>query len=105
VTVVQDQAKLTVAASTTTSNIPLTLTATVTAVAPGSGTPTGTVSFYVDSVFMGMVAVNASGKAALTISNGLSAGNHRIMVVYSGSSAFDSATTAETIDFIVGRGT
>jgi hypothetical protein len=54
---------------------------------------------------MGMVGVNASGKAALTISSGLSAGNHKIVAIYSGSTDFDSTTTTETIDFIVGRGT
>jgi hypothetical protein len=45
---------------------PVTFTATVTTIAPGSGTPGGVVNFFQGSTRIGVVGVDANGKASLT---------------------------------------
>jgi hypothetical protein len=103
-TVIEDSSKVSLAPSTTQSNTPLTLTATVAAVAPGTGTPTGTINFYIDGAFKGMVTM-VNGKASLTLSSGLSTGNHTIEAIYSGDDDFVTSSQTITIDFTVSRGT
>jgi hypothetical protein len=70
-----------------------TFTATVTAAAPGSGTPTGTVTFLVDSQFLATVPLNANGQAQITTTS-LGMGAHTITAVYNGDSNFVGSTAA-----------
>jgi ELWxxDGT repeat protein len=58
----------------------VTLTATVTA---GAGTPTGTVTFLDGTTTLGTVALDATGRAVLTVA-GLGLGGHSIAAVYGG---------------------
>src|SRR5262249_41099422 len=72
---------------------PVTFNATVTPVAPGSGTPTGNVNFIVDGSSRGIVGLNASGIATITISN-LSASStaHNAVASYLGNSSSNSGS-------------
>ena len=67
----------------------VTLTATVT----GSGsTPTGAVSFFDGMTLLGVVPLNGSGQAALSISN-LSVGSHSIVAQYGGATGFVASSS------------
>jgi autotransporter-associated beta strand protein len=69
---------------------PVTFTATVTAVNPGNGTPTGYVTFFLDSETntpLGVMPLTG-GTAALSTST-LPVGGHTIIAVYSGDSVFE----------------
>jgi autotransporter-associated beta strand protein len=103
-TVNQAATKMTLT-STSTSNTPVTMTATVTAVAPGAGIPTGTASFYIDSLFVGIAVVNSNGVVTLTDNTGVSTGTHTIEVVYSGDNNFLGSEITKVVKFVVGRGT
>ena len=59
---------------------PFTLTATATA---GAGTPTGAVTFLDGTTTLGVVALDASGRAVLIV-GGLGLGGHSIAAVYGG---------------------
>jgi hypothetical protein len=102
--VLLDNTKLALGASTTQSNTPETLTAVVTAVSPGSGTPTGIVTFIIDNtnVYYGTLT---NGKTSVTIPGGLTAGTHTIEIVYGGDSNFNTGILTETITITNGRGT
>jgi sugar lactone lactonase YvrE len=67
----------------------VTVTATVT---PGTG-PTGTVTFYVDSVAQTPNLALASGSASITLS-GLAGGAHTISATYNGDAAFASSNNS-----------
>ncbi len=69
-----------------------TLTATVTAGAPGSGTPSGTVTFFRDSVELDTVTLNGSGVATLSSVLVGNAGTRAFTAEYSGDSNFETAT-------------
>jgi streptogramin lyase len=80
----------------------VTFTATVTAVAPGAGTPAGTVTFFDGTIVLGTVALNASGKAALTTSFA-TAGSHTIKAVYHGNGNFLASSRQITEQVVVPR--
>ena len=66
-----------------------TVTATVTAVAPGSGTPTGSVSFFVDSNPTCSSVALVGGQATCSVA--LSAGSHTVTALYGGNGNFNAA--------------
>src|SRR5262249_6889428 len=70
----------------------VTFTATVAAVAPGLGTPDGTVTFTVDGVSQGDVAL--SGGQASFSTAALGAGDHTATGVYNGAANVDIRTSA-----------
>jgi uncharacterized repeat protein (TIGR03803 family) len=72
---------------------PVTFTATVTP--QGAGTPTGTVSFFDNSVQLAQVALGANGQATFTTST-LAPGSHSIMAVYSGDVNFAASSSSLT---------
>ena len=65
-------------------------TATVTATAPGSGIPAGTVEFFDNGVSLGIVTLNAAGKATLTTA-ALTSDDHDITTEYSGNDNYNSS--------------
>jgi hypothetical protein len=74
---------------------PLTLTATVS----GTGTPTGTVSFYDGSTFLGTGTLDSTGHATL-VTSALGVGSHSLSAAYGGDTNFAASTSsalAETI--------
>jgi hypothetical protein len=79
----------------------VTFTATVTASTPGSGTPTGTVTFYVNSKSVGTFPL-VSALASYTTTFA-AAGTYTIKAVYSGDTNFktSSATLTQTITVAV----
>ena len=82
----------------------MTFTAFVAPTTGGTAVPTGSVTFFVDGVNRGTVALSG-GQASLTLPNGLSIGTHTVRVVYGGDPNFLNSSKTETFDFIVGRGT
>jgi hypothetical protein len=75
---------------------PVTFTATV---ASGAGTPTGTVTFTIDSVAQSPITL-ASGHASLTTST-LAHGSHSVTAAYNGDSNFmtsSSSTATQTVN-------
>jgi hypothetical protein len=93
-TVNKANTSLTVATSgsPSTLNSPVKFTATISVVSPGAGTPTGTVTFYLDSTSgmqLGTAAVN-SGTAAITTS-AVPVNSHTIVAVYSGDGNFNTS--------------
>jgi hypothetical protein len=81
---------------------PATLTATVAVTAPGAGTPTGTVSFYADSVLLGTASV--VGGTTATLSNAtLAAGNHAITASYGGDASFAASAQSASVTQTVGQ--
>ena len=66
---------------------PITFTATVAPVAPAAGQPSGTVTFTDGGATLGVVPVDAAGRAALTTA-ALHAGTHSIAATYSGDGNF-----------------
>jgi hypothetical protein len=100
----QDPTAITVASSSLVANASVTFTATVKASSPGSGTPTGTVTFIIDGVAMATNPMT-SGKATLTLGNGLSAGTHTVEVEYSGDTDFAASNQTTSFTFSIGRGT
>lgn len=76
------------------------LTAAVTANSPGSGKPTGTVTFYQGTTFLGQGTLNSSGNASLAISS-LPLGSDSITATYAGDGHYLGTTSApftETIN-------
>ena len=69
----------------------LTLTATTKA---SSGTPAGYAVLLVDGVISAQGALNSSGVATFTLATGLTGGNHSLLAVYLGTSAFDGSTSS-----------
>jgi uncharacterized repeat protein (TIGR03803 family) len=79
-----------------------TLTVTVARSAAGAtGTPTGTVSFYAGSTYLGYLALNSSGVAVLQESTAsVPAGTYAITARYNGD-ADDSKSTSAVVDVTV----
>jgi hypothetical protein len=74
------------------------LTATVAPVAPGSGTPTGTVAFFDNGVFIGSATVDANGQATIFLGRTLATGQHKLTAIYDGDPDFlQSSSNAITI--------
>ncbi len=71
----------------------VTFTATASAVAPGAGTPMGTMTFYDGSTPLGVVPLDASGRADFTMSL-LAIGTHSVTAQYSGDLNFSGSTSA-----------
>ena len=69
----------------------VTLTATVTSSLSGAGKPTGQVSFWDGSIFLGQTPLNSSGIATFTTS-ALTNGNHAINATYVSDTVFASST-------------
>jgi hypothetical protein len=84
----------------------VTFTATVSA-APGTAVPTGSVTFYVNGVAQGAVALNSAGQAAMAMS-ALPAGNDTITAVFSPSPDSDFNVSFASLTQVVltgsGRG-
>jgi hypothetical protein len=74
------------------SSLNQSVTYTATLQLTSSGTPTGTMTFYDGSLFIGTGTV-ASGSAQLTIS-GFQIGTHSLTAVYSGDANFSGSTSA-----------
>lgn len=70
---------------------PITLTATV---AASSGTPTGSATLLVDGVQTGVAPLNSSGVATFQLASGLTGGNHSLIAIYNGTSAFNGSVSA-----------
>jgi autotransporter-associated beta strand protein len=81
---------------------PITLTASVSAVAPATGTPTGTVSFFIDSVNQGQVTLSAAGTATFAVGS-LPAGTHSVSAGYSGDTNFSSSSPAIPLGLTINR--
>ena len=79
----------------------VTFTATVAPAAPGGGVPTGTVIFRDGDTVLGTVALDAAGRATLTVGS-LTAGNHSITATYSGDVGFEGAGS-EAVELEVRR--
>jgi hypothetical protein len=72
----------------------VTFTATISASAPGSGTPTGSVTFYVNSKSVGSVGLTAG--AATYTTTFIAAGSDTIKAVYSGDANFKTSNASLT---------
>lgn len=70
---------------------PITLNATV---AASSGTPTGSVTLLVDGVQTGVAPLNSTGVATFQLASGLTGGNHALMAIYNGTSAFNGSVSS-----------
>jgi len=79
----------------------ITFTATVAPVG-GTGTPTGTVVFTIDGAAQPAAALDATGKAALTLAN-LTVGTHPIQASYGGNAAF-LASASSVLNQVVEAG-
>jgi len=90
---------LKVAPSTAPQGTPISLTALV---AAANATPTGTVTFGSGTKTLGKSTLNATGQATLT-TTALPLGIDPVVAVYSGSSTFDSSTSA-TVKVTVSAG-
>ena len=66
---------------------PLTVTATVAPADSWAGTPTGSVQFYDDGVYLDSSGLDADGHATLTTA-GLGLGDHRLTAYYAGDGSF-----------------
>jgi hypothetical protein len=89
---------LTSSANPSPSGQDVTFTITVAAVDPNAGTPTGTVTFYDGTTFLGnatLSVVNGQVQATFTTA-ALTLGKHQILAIYSGDSTFaDSGNALE----------
>ena len=70
---------------------PITLTATV---AASSGTPTGSVTLLVDGAQNGVATLSSSRVATFQLASGLTGGNHSLIAIYGGTSAFNGSVSA-----------
>lgn len=70
----------------------VTFTATVSAVAPGAGTPTGNVTFTLDSAPVSTVPLDVNGHAAFTTSS-LTLATHTLTATYSGNVGYAASTS------------
>jgi hypothetical protein len=75
------------------SNAPVTFTATVSAADPTNGTPTGSVSFYRGTTWIGSATLDANGVATLTPLT-YPAGTYSIKATYLGDLTFKASTSA-----------
>ncbi|MES2390706.1 MAG: Ig-like domain repeat protein [Acidobacteriota bacterium] len=88
----RSQISLTLSSTATITGRPVTFTATL---APVSGkVPTGTITFFNDSVNLGQATLDASGTATFTTS-ALAAGTYDIYAAYSGDAAFLTLTAPD----------
>jgi hypothetical protein len=97
VTQVVNKASTSVAVSSSlpssTLNQAVTFKATISVVAPGAGTPTGTVTFYLDSASGTLLASAAVSSATASIStSAVPVNQHTIYAVYSGDGSFTGST-------------
>jgi hypothetical protein len=101
VAVKPDSTKTSLSSSSTTAahGTPVTFAATVLPVSPGSGVPTGTVSFWDGSTFLGTVSLS-NGIAALTY-RFQTTGKHKITAVYNGDVNFLSSTSSMLTETII----
>ena len=83
----------TIALTASTTSAVFGQTVTFVAAVTSVGTPGGTVSFFDGSTPLGTIALDGSGKAALTISN-LGIGSHSITATYSGDANLTTASSA-----------
>jgi hypothetical protein len=79
-----------------------TFTATVSATSPGGPTPTGTVTFQIDRVTIGVPVALVNGVATSALSAPLTVGSHSVTVSYAGDSIFNPAN-ATPLDVAVGK--
>jgi hypothetical protein len=81
---------LTSSANPSPSGQAVTFTVTVAAVDPSDGTPTGTVSIYDGTTFLGNATLSVvNGQVQATFTNAaLALGKHEIIAIYSGDSTF-----------------
>ena len=109
-------ANLTVTKAATTANVTsslspsilnqsVTFTAMIKVVAPGAGTPSGTVTFYVDSTSgtqLGTASV--SGGTAFVTSSAVPVNSHSIIAVYSGDGSFtgNSGSVTQVVQYASG---
>ncbi len=95
--VIQDRTTTTLGSSVNPSVVgqSVTFTATISANSPGSGTPTGSVTFEVDSISVGSPVALTNGAASFTTTF-TAAGSYTIKAVYSGDSNFLSSKTTLT---------
>ena len=77
---------------------PVTFTAAV-AASTGSAIPSGLVAFTDGSTLLGVVTLDQTGKAALTIST-LAVGLHRINAYYIGAAGFDSSQSPAVFELV-----
>jgi hypothetical protein len=93
---------LAIAPTSLTPPTDVTFTATVARSANGStGTPTGTVTFYYESVALATAAVNGSGVASLTApTSGIPAASYPITAKYNGDGS-DAASTSAPVTVTV----
>lgn len=70
---------------------PITLTATV---AAASGTPSGNATLLIDGAQTGVAPLNSSGVATFQLASGLTGGNHSLIAMYNGTSAFNGSVSA-----------
>jgi hypothetical protein len=77
----------------------VTLIATVVANAPVTGIPTGTVTFLDKGKTLGMVTLDAAGKASLPIST-LSQGAHQLTASYAGTAGYGSSVSPTLVENI-----
>ncbi len=87
---------LTASPTSVTPPASVTLTATVKRSASGAtGTPTGSVTFYYQSLSLGTAKLNGSGVATLSASsNGIAAGGYPITASYTGDSADNTSVSS-----------
>ncbi|MDX2036629.1 MAG: Ig-like domain repeat protein [Isosphaeraceae bacterium] len=71
-------------------------------ISPAAGLPAGEVGFFVDDTPLGIVALDANGRAQITLSN-LTVGTHQIEAVYSGNASF-AGSSATPIEQVVSPG-
>src|SRR5262249_21266520 len=77
---------------------PVTFTATVTA-ASGTGTPTGFVTFTIDSKLQVVTVALSNGQASVTVTK-LKAGKHMVVAVYSGDTSFNPSTSPTLVQTV-----
>lgn len=93
---------LALSSSTTQLGAAVTFTARVVVAAPGAGTPTGNVTFREGSTVLGTAALDASGNATLAVAT-LAVGNHIATADYAGDSGFvDSGSLQATLNIAPG---
>jgi autotransporter-associated beta strand protein len=93
---------VTVAAADTVFGQPENYVATVTAQSPSQGVPTGTVQILIDGTPQAPVALDASGKATLTL-NPVAVMTHAISANFVGNADFKASATAGFVNETVSR--
>jgi hypothetical protein len=84
---------------------PVTFTATVAKSSANTATPTGTISFFLDSSGTPVATVNLVGSTASFTTSGLGAGGHTMVATYNGDANFASSTSTPPTAVTVGTTT